>query len=573
MIKPALVDKIEIWGFESALIIFKDFSLGAVLEISPRDISCSTDEDLNRYHGSLCQFLNSLPSGLSCQFVQSTEQDTGELLKKHRVVADTAPELARRLVESRTRKFEVLNEQGLMPAQRTYLVVRRKFVRASPEQKAKSRWFRKKVATDFSSDLLETEITLFKQLLSTVKASLSGVGIACIEKGEQDVFDLLFDQWNPNHPIGGVFFDSEDIRDDLLLNDLVISTRGFMIGQTHHRVLSLKMMPEQTFASMSEHLRRLPFGSRLFLTIEVLDQDREDLALQTQRRISYAMYAGKKGVSDLESAAKLADLESVLAKRVSGETKIFSVALNIVLRDQSESELDTQVSDVLQKMRELSGAEGMVESLAASEIFFSLALPNARARERSRRMTTEVLADFLPVFGEWRGHKEPRLLLQNRSGGLIGFDPFSPTLTNFNQIISGGSGAGKSFLTNLLIAQVLKDDPKVFIIDIGGSYRNLTRQLGGQYIPIGSDSNLSLNPFDLSATSLDAINQKIKFMTSLVELMAKEDAATGLGKLEMSEIESAIKEIMAAQSSPRLSHLREALLKILKPHWHGSEKF
>ena len=73
-------------------------------------------------------------------------------------------------------------------------------------------------------------------------------------------------------------------------------------------------MPEQTFASMSERLRELPFNSKLCLTIEVLDQGREDFVLQTQRRISYAMYAGKRGVSDLESAAKLADIEAVLAK-------------------------------------------------------------------------------------------------------------------------------------------------------------------------------------------------------------------------------------------------------------------
>jgi hypothetical protein len=35
--------------------------------------------------------------------------------------------------------------------------------------------------------------------------------------------------------------------------------------------------------------------------------------LQTQRRITYAMYAGKRGVADLESAAKLQDIEAIPA--------------------------------------------------------------------------------------------------------------------------------------------------------------------------------------------------------------------------------------------------------------------
>jgi conjugal transfer ATP-binding protein TraC len=225
-----------------------------------------------------------------------------------------------------------------------------------------------------------------------------------------------------------------------------------------------------------------------------------------------------------------------------------------------EAAVDSQVEEVLSKMRELSGSEGMVESLAAHSIFFSLALPNARCSERTRRMNTEVLADFLPIFGDWLGHEEPRVLLRNRSGGLLGFDPFSPTLTNFNQIVSGGSGAGKSFLTNILISHLMKEDPKVFILDIGGSYKKVTENFGGQYIPIGSDSRLSINPFDLSDKGIEAIDQKIKFMTSLVELMTKEEDASSVKKLERSEIESAIKLVLANESEPRLSHLRERLL-------------
>ncbi len=381
----------------------------------------------------------------------------------------------------------------------------------------------------------------------------------------------------------GLNFNREDIRDDLLLTDMVISLQGFALGKMHHRVLSLKIMPEQTFASMSEKLRELPFDSKLFLSIDVLNQDRETMALQTQRRIAYAMYSGKKGVSDLESEAKLKDLETLLAQRVSGQEKIFAVSLSIVLRNESESVLEEQVANVLQTMRELSGAEGMMESLAAASMFLEFALPNARAKDRSRRMNTSVLADFLPIFGDWPGHDEPRVLLRNRRGGIFGFDPFSPRLTNFNQIVSGGSGAGKSFLTNILISHLMKEDPKVFILDIGGSYRKMTENLNGQYIPLGADSRLSLNPFDLSDHTAEAIDQKIKFMTSLVEMMTKEDEASGIGKLERSEIEQAIKEILRDEPEPRLSHLRKRLLenpeptlqkmgKILSP-WCGDSPF
>ena len=581
----ALAEKLEVWGFEEGKMIFKDLSLGAVLTVTQRDVSTSTDELLNSLHGATCDFLNGLPAGLSIQFMQVVDGGIGDIVSKHEAgLVPDAPGLAVKLLCERSLLLRESDWRGEIPYQKLYIVLRRRFQRPlKRESRGIKFWQKSETPVDWPSSVLEPELKLFQGCVDSIKKGLEAIGLVSRVLNEDETFRLLFEQWNPGHSVDMPNFDHEDIRNHLLLNDLVITTKGFMLGQVHHRLLSLKIMPQQTFASMAERMRELPFDSRLFLTIEVLDQAKEDLALQTQRRITYAMYAGKRGVADLESAAKLTDIEAILARRVAGETKIFSVALNVLLRHREEETLERQVEAVLQKFRELSGSEGMLESLAAAGIFFDLSLPNARARERTRRMNTEVLADFLPIYGDWKGHEEPRVLLKNRQGGIVGFDPFSPTLTNFNQIVSGGSGAGKSFLTNLLIAQLMKEDPKVFIVDIGGSYRRVTENFGGQYIPIGADSSLSLNPFDLSEKTIEAIDQKIKFMTSLVELMTKEDGASGIGKLERSEIEHSIKEILAGEQQPQLTHLREKLLhnsepglqrmgKILGP-WVGDAPF
>ncbi|MBC7458896.1 MAG: hypothetical protein H7235_11490, partial [Bdellovibrionaceae bacterium] len=486
-----LVDKLQVWGFEAGKLIFKDLSLGSVLELTPKDISCSTDEYLNSLKSISCDFLNGLPEGLSLQFVQKTSGGADSLLNKHSVLQqDSSSVLAKSLLSERIKKISALNADNEIVQQKLYVVLRRNFVNKLPKSKKRFKLFK---STDdsvdhFSVSILEPELKLFNQIEQDIQKSFENLGIKSKTLAEDEIYALLYKQWNPSGLIAENAFNSEDIRDGLLLNDFVITPRGFMLGRTHHRVLSLKIMPEKTYASMAEKLRELPFGSDLYLTLKVLDQANEDMALKTQRRVAYAMHSGSKGVQDLESAAKLQDIEAVLSKRVSGETKIFSVALNVLLKNEDESVLDSQCSEVLAKFRELSGSEGMLESLAASPLFFDLALPNARCSERSRRMNTEVLADFLPLFGDWKGHTIPRVLLRNRSAGLIGFDPFSPTLTNFNQVISGGSGAGKSFSTNVLITHLMKEDPKVFILDIGGSYKKTTENFGGQYIPIGSDS-------------------------------------------------------------------------------------
>ena len=559
----ALADKLQIWGFEDTKIIYKDFSLGLLLKLKLRDISCSTDEELNTLHSATCDFLNGLPYGLSLQFVQDICGGVGEILDQHEALSTTQDELTSLLTKNRIDRFKQLDDAGRVPLQNVYLLIRREC--KMKEQKSSFKFWSKKSNSDINRDVLEPELNSFDQIVQNIMGGLSSLGIGSTRVSENDSFELMFNQWNPSRRLSNLNFDKEDVRDELILSDMLISIRGFTLGHTHHRVLSLKNMPDQTYASMSEQLQKLPFDSKLFLSIETLNQDREALALETQRRITYAMHAGKNGVSDLESAAKLKDIESLLAKRVTGEEKIFSVALNILLRSESESDLEDQEQKVLQTIRELSGAEGMCESLAAANIFLDFALPNGRARERSRRMNTSVLADFLPIFGDWTGHAEPRVLLRNRRGAVIGFDPFSPRLTNFNQVVSGGSGSGKSFLSNLLIAQAMKEDPKIFILDIGGSYRKMCEILGGQYIDLGADAKISVNPFDLSNSSDEAIDQKIKFMVSLVEIMTKEDQATGIGKLERSEIEQMIKDILSDEKAPRLSHLRKRLLENSEP--------
>jgi type IV secretory pathway VirB4 component len=71
---------------------------------------------------------------------------------------------------------------------------------------------------------------------------------------------------------------------------------------------------------------------------------------------------------------------------------------------------------------------------------------------------------------------------------------------------------------------------------------------------------LSMNPFDLAAGEIKPSSQKIKFILSLVEIMTKEDEQAQLGKLEKSEIESAIEKVYESSKSPKLSDLREILI-------------
>ena len=65
-------------------------------------------------------------------------------------------------------------------------------------------------------------------------------------------------------------------------------------------------------------------------------------------------------------------------------------------------------------------------------------------------------------------------------------------------LILGATGAGKSFTLNFLLVQALQYQPRVLILDLGGSYRSLTRFLGGGYLELSPDDAGSGDSFRLA---------------------------------------------------------------------------
>jgi conjugal transfer ATP-binding protein TraC len=561
-----LADYLEIWGTDENVMVFADGSLGMAFKLTPIDVSCASTESVNELSDKIMTCLNSLPVGLDVQFVQDIESGNEALIKEHEDLGNVEPgTLVSHLRDSRAKRLRDLDSEGRLPKHSLKIFIRRPMTSKLLE---KPKIFGKpKNFEEVSTGRLRLEVQNFERVGDDLSSSLRSLGLAVERLPNHDVVDLIYDQWNPHREEPLKSYDPDDIRPSLLFTDVGIYERGFSLADVHHRILSLKVLPDRTFASMAASLRSLPFGSRLFLTFNVPDQQKELEKLQTQRRIAFSMVSGKRsGVSDIESQAKLEDLEGLIEEMVAAGEKVFRVSLNVLLKSDDPEQLNEMVSQSLQVIRELGGADAMEETLASFDVFSQVSLPNARCKERTKYLKTSNLADFIPIFGPWAGHATPRVLLRSRMGSLLKFDPFSPDLTNANQIISGGSGSGKSFLTNVVLMQTMKENPQVFIVDIGGSYKKMTQNFSGQYIPLGVESGLSLNPFDLGPDDKEPSPQKVKFLLGLVELMTKENEALSLGKLERAEIESAIAEVYRSSPKPSLSVLRELLLKHPDPH-------
>lgn len=557
--KNALADQLQIWGFEDDFIIFSDGSLGFGLDCVPTDLSCFSDERINDLSSRVGQFLNSLPVKTDIQFVQDIEPGNDQVIKNHlKLSQDSKNETARALCEFRVKRLHGEDAEGRLPHHGLKVFVRRPLSQNLLERP--KLFSREKSFQAISEERLSRELQITQRLQANVTQGLSGIGVVARPLTSDAIAKILYHQWNPSRRLKFETYDPEEVRQSLLFSDVGVSLSGFVIGQTHFRMLSLKILPDQTYACMAAALRELPFKSRLLVTVHVPDQMKEIESLQTQRRIAYSMAVGKKtGVSDIESAAKFQDLETLLEQMIAQGQKVFHVSVAVVLQSEIEEDLENQVDLTLAKFREMGGSEMMVETLAAFDIFSQSALPNARSKDRVKKIKTSNLCDLVPLYGPWPGHERASILLRSRQGSLLSFNPFDNSLSSANQLVSGGSGSGKSFMTNILLLQMLKENPKVFFVDIGGSYKKLSENLGGQYVELGVNDSLSVNPFDLAPGETTPSSQKIKFLLGLVELMTKEESSDRLPKLARAEIEAAIQKTYEVVSSPKLSDLKDIL--------------
>lgn len=102
----------------------------------------------------------------------------------------------------------------------------------------------------------------------------------------------------------------------------------------------------------------------------------------------------------------------------------------------------------------------------------------------------------LPIHSEWKGVPEPAVMLIGRRGQLFHFNPFYRISSgNYNMCVFGPSGSGKSVFLQELATSIMAQNAKVFILDIGQSFKNICELLGGEIIQFGRDSKIVLNPF------------------------------------------------------------------------------
>jgi len=148
-------------------------------------------------------------------------------------------------------------------------------------------------------------------------------------------------------------------------------------------------------------------------------------------------------------------------------------------------------------------------------------------------------SNFVPIQGEWMGTASPGMLLLGRRGQILNWNPFDNKTGNYNVVVVGRSGSGKSVFMQDLLLSGLGTGSRVFVLEIGRSFEKMNALLEGQHIEFSLDSKLCLNPF--SSISIDNEDERLcsfSMIKSVISCMAS--PLDGTSDYENALIEKAI---------------------------------
>ena len=135
-------------------------------------------------------------------------------------------------------------------------------------------------------------------------------------------------------------------------------------------------------------------------------------------------------------------------------------------------------------------------------------------------------------------------------------------------LIFGAPGSGKSVTANLLIDHSQKYSPRTFILDIGGSYRNITRKHGGSYISFADGlQSFRINPFAIENTSAN-----VQFLFTFTRMLLTENGAklTAADDRELFDVTESM--YLLAPADRTLTSFAAGLPPLLKPYMHAWTK-
>lgn len=277
-----------------------------------------------------------------------------------------------------------------------------------------------------------------------------------------------------------------------------VSSNNIQIGPKFARTIFLATYPRYLNTNWLSPIINLDraFDTAIFVhpksTADVLKQLRDQLArLQAQ-----AMEESSKGkVRDPILETAMGDIEALRDKLQQGTDKFFELGVYITIYENSIKELD----DTEGKIKGLLEYQLIFAKPATFRMMegFNSTLPTDDDQLNVHTsLNTEPLSSLFPFISfDLTSNSGILYGINTHNNSLVLFDRFK--LENYNSVVFGKSGGGKSYTIKLEILRSLVFGTQVLIIDPEDEYKYLADTVGGSPVKISINSDQHINPFDL----------------------------------------------------------------------------
>ncbi len=251
--------------------------------------------------------------------------------------------------------------------------------------------------------------------------------------------------------------------------------------------------------------------------------------------------------AETATAAEVGDmLEAIEVRR----EPFYNFTLLYMLMASSREELDRH-SQAIEDLFKDAGLKAFRASALQEPALHSVLPYGKPFLNKPRNMNAQALAGMFPFDG--RSYTDAKGICYgvNRANNtVVVVDDFAQE--NYNQLLLGIQGAGKSMLLKWKTEQALIQGVRCFVIDLEGEFQPLCDDLGGTYMDMALTSPAQMNVMDVDCTNRETLHDSYSDFIGWLSV-----ACGGLTQAEFNVAErgyvEALKRRGIVQSSPAKS--------------------
>ncbi len=269
----------------------------------------------------------------------------------------------------------------------------------------------------------------------------------------------------------------DEINSDAILGDDFVKVNGKYIRLINIYEFSKSIMPSSL----------MDFGDYC-LFFKKVPSEISKRRVNTQRKLHHSnLYSA---IRNLESEASFQEAEKITEAMTNGEENLFEVEAWFILKADSLEVLNQQSQELIRSLKQAE-VTPYIEAEGLSELFPSILFGVAPIFKRTHQCPTTYLVNLLPLKSDELHTKG--IGLHSERGNEINFNLFDEASLNYNVLISGQSGTGKSMIAQKILKEEMAKGTSAIVLDLGNSFKKTTRYLGGETL------SLSFNPLQFKS--------------------------------------------------------------------------